>query len=127
MKAILDTDVLIEERFAQPGYEIAVCTVSLAELSFGAESAHDAVEKARRVRRNQRIRRTFADAVPFDEAAADMYGVVCHLVKAHGRDPRSRTIDLMIAATAAANGAVVITRNVDDFAGLEGFVEVVQG
>ncbi len=38
---------------------------------------------------------------------------------------RGRMIDLMIAATAAANGAAVITKNMDDFDGLDGFVTII--
>ena len=34
-------------------------------------------------------------------------------------------MDLLIAATAAASGLPLYTRNPDDFAGLEGLVEIV--
>jgi predicted nucleic acid-binding protein len=36
-----------------------------------------------------------------------------------------RAVDLLIAATAAAAGLPLYTRNVDDFGGLEGVVEIV--
>lgn len=47
-----------------------------------------------------------------------------------GASPRARVrgwaINLMIAATAAAHGAAVLTRNVQDVEGLEGFVPIIQ-
>lgn len=46
-------------------------------------------------------------------------------VRAAGRDPRRRAIDLMIAAIAYANDASVITKSAADFAGLEELVSVV--
>ena len=59
-------------------------------------------------------------------ALADAYETVCGLVLAGGREVRGRAIDLMIAATAAAHGAAVITRNPDDFAGLDGLIPVIR-
>lgn len=44
--------------------------------------------------------------------------------KAAGRTSRSRLADLLIAATAAANGLSLYTRNPADFAGLEPIVTV---
>ncbi len=49
-------------------------------------------------------------------------------VVAAGPQPRARTMDLLIAATAAtaaAHGARLYTRNAADLAGLEDLVEVV--
>jgi hypothetical protein len=41
-----------------------------------------------------------------------------------GRQPRLRAMDLLVAATAHAQGARLDTRNIDDFTGLEGLVGV---
>ena len=46
-------------------------------------------------------------------------------VVAAGRRPRSRVADLLIAATAHANGLDLYTRNAEDFAGLAGLIRVV--
>lgn len=46
-------------------------------------------------------------------------------VRRAGRNPRPRTGDLMIAATASHLRARVLTRNPDEFKGLEGMVDVV--
>lgn len=125
MRAILDTNVLVAESLTHPEYEIAVSSLSWAELRFGIRKAADPVERARRESRVARLHALLGPGVPFDDAAADAYETVCGLVLAAGRDPRGRAIDLMIAATAVASGAAVITRNLDDFAGLDGLLTVV--
>jgi predicted nucleic acid-binding protein len=46
-------------------------------------------------------------------------------VVGEGRKPRSRFADLLIAATAHANGLDLYSRNADDFAGLGDLVRVI--
>lgn len=125
MRAILDTNLLVAESLTHPGYEVAVSSLSWAELRFGVRKASEPVERARREARVARLHALLGPGIPFDDAAADAYETVCGLVLAAGRDPRGRAIDLMIAATAVAAGAGVITRNVNDFAGLDGLVAVI--
>lgn len=125
MKAILDTNLLVAESLSHRGYEVAVSSLSWAQLGYGIRKAADAVERARRETRIARLRAVLGPGIPFDDAAADAYETVCGLVLAGGREVRGRAIDLMIAATASAHGAVVITRNTDDFIGLDGFVTVI--
>jgi predicted nucleic acid-binding protein len=72
----------------------------------------------------RRAEATF-DPLPYDQGAARLYGQICAAVHAAGRQPRRRTSDLMIAATAASNQLPLYTANPDDFKGVEGFVEVV--
>ena len=64
-------------------------------------------------------------AIPFDREAARRYGILVALAIAANRDPRPRRIDLMIAATAAAHGLPLYTRNPDDFRGLDSAVTVI--
>lgn len=125
MRALLDTNVLVAGNLSHPGLELAVSSLSWAELGYGVRKAQSGVERARRERRLARLRTLFGEGIAFDDAAADAYQSVCGLVLSRGRMVRGRAIDLMIAATAAAHGAAVITRNVDDFAGLEGLVDVI--
>lgn len=125
MRAILDTNLLISESLTHPGLEVAVSSLSWAELGFGIRKATDAQERARRETRVARLKALLGEGIPFDDAAAEAYETVCGLVLATGRTVRGRTIDLMIAATAVANGAAVITRNTDDFAGLQGLLDVI--
>lgn len=125
MRAVLDTSVLVAETLSHPGYEIAVASLSWAELGYGVRKTADPAERARRETRISRLRIVLGSGLPFDDAAADAYETVCGLVLANGREVRGRVIDLMIAATAAAHGAAIITRNPNDFAGLDGLVPVI--
>lgn len=125
MRAILDTNLLVAESLAHQGYEVAVSSLSWAELGYGIRKAAHPLERARREARVARLRALMGPGLPFDDAAADAYESVCGLVLAQGREVRGRAIDLMIAATAAVNGACVITRNIDDFVGVEELVPII--
>lgn len=59
-----------------------------------------------------------------DESVAESYGMLAAHIVSTGRQPRSRSLDLMIAATAHAHGATLYTRNVDDFRGLSDVLAV---
>lgn len=63
--------------------------------------------------------------MPFDAEAARLFGRVAAAVVAVGRKPRRRLADLMIAATAMAEGLPLFTTNPDDFIGLDGLLRVV--
>ena len=84
----------------------------------------DAAERARRQDRLQRAEAAF-EAIPFGTEAARAYGRVHAAVVAAGRQPRRRFADLLIAATAVAEGLPLVTRNPQDFAGLEELVDVI--
>ena len=107
--------------------EVAVCAITLAELAAGPHLATSSSEGARRQARLQQVEATF-EPLPFDALAARSYGQIVAAVAAvaeAGRSPRRRVADLLIAATAHANGLVLYTRNPDDFAGLSDLVHVV--
>ena len=72
----------------------------------------------------QHVEATF-DPLPYDRDAARIYGQMCAAVIAIGRQPRGRSADLMIAATAASNGLPLYTSNPKDFQGLDDLVEIV--
>ena len=61
--------------------------------------------------------------VPDDVAAS--YGQLAAAVVAVGRQPRSRLMDILIAATAHAHAARLYTRNAADLAGIEHLIEIV--
>jgi predicted nucleic acid-binding protein len=63
--------------------------------------------------------------VPVDDAVAASYGMLAAAVASAGRKPRGRVMDLLIAATAHANGARLYTRNADDLVGIESLVDIV--
>lgn len=124
MRAVLDTSILIGGGIAALEGELAISTVSLAEIHFGVLVARDDVERARRLRLLTELSRFF-DALPVDGAVAASYGVLAAAVVASGSQPRSRNMDLLIAATAHAHGARLYTRNADDLRGAEHLIEVV--
>jgi predicted nucleic acid-binding protein len=65
------------------------------------------------------------DPLPFDAEAARAYARVFAAIRATGRSSRARVADLLIAATAAANGLPLYTRNPSDFVGLDKVVKVI--
>ena len=104
MRSILDTSVLLGPRPGEIQGEIAISTVSLAELHFGVLVARSDDIRATRLRRLATIEQTF-QALPIDATVAREYGRLAAAVVAGGRKPRTRSLDLLIAATASANNA----------------------
>ncbi len=127
-RGILDTSVVIDlDRIdtATLPTEIAVTSITMAELAAGPHAAADAAERARRQDRLQRAEAAF-DPLPFDGAAARAYGRIYAAVTVQGRKARgARAVDLMIAAVACSVDLPLCTRNVDDFLGLEGLVKII--
>lgn len=124
MRAILDTSVVIATDIAPLEGELAISAITLAEMHFGVLVAKHRNARAERLRRLLVLQRTF-DALPLDEAVAASYGQVAAAVVDAGRQPRARSMDLLIAATAHAHSARLYTRNADDFDGLDELLEVV--
>lgn len=124
MRAVLDTSVLIATGIAPISGELAISTASLSELHFGVLVASDPAVRAERLRRLSVLQQRFT-ALPVDEAVAASYGQLAAAVVAVGRQPRARTMDLLIAATAHAHRAQLITRNAEDLRGLEDLLDVV--
>jgi predicted nucleic acid-binding protein len=127
-RGILDTSVVIDlERLdaSRLPREVAVTSITMAELAAGPHATPDTAERARRQDRLQRAEAAF-DPIPFDAAAARAYGRIYAAVAAHGRTARgARAVDVLIAAVAAAADLPLCTRNPDDFSGLEDLVTVV--
>jgi hypothetical protein len=124
VRALLDTSVVIASDVPHLEGELAISAVTLAELHFGVLVATDPALRAERLRRLSLLQRRF-DVLPVDEAVASSYGQLAAQVAAIGRQPRARTMDLLIAATAHAHSAQLYTRNPADFVGLEQFVPIV--
>ena len=104
--------------------EMRVSAITLAELASGPHFATTGSEAARRQSRLQQVEAIF-ETLAFDAAAARSYGQMVAAVTAAGRSHRSRVADLLIAATAHANGLTLYTRNPDDFVGLEDLLHIV--
>ena len=136
LQGMLDTNIVILRRWIDPAElpeEMAISAVTLAELSAGLhevrgnneQDAYDEhAERARRLEILQRAESEF-DPVPFDAEAARIFGRITAAVIAAGRKPQGRVVDLMIAATAIAEGLPVYTTNPDDFAGVDTLIRIV--
>ncbi|GAA1904692.1 type II toxin-antitoxin system VapC family toxin [Lapillicoccus jejuensis] len=124
MRTVLDTSVLIASDITTLDGDLAISAVSLAELSYGVLVTADPAERADRLRRLQEVERHF-NALPVDSTVATAYGELAAAVVAGGRRPRTRAMDLLIAATARAHDARLLTRNGDDLRGIEHLVDVV--
>ena len=119
---IIDLELIAAEDLPE---ELAVSAISFAELASGPHATTDASERARRQDRLQRAEATF-EPLPVDADVARAYGRIYAAISAAGRKARGRrAMDLLIAATAAAAGLPLYTRNPDDFAGLADLLEIV--
>ncbi|MFC5662971.1 type II toxin-antitoxin system VapC family toxin [Kitasatospora misakiensis] len=128
LRGLLDTCVVIDLPQLDLGrlpVEAAVSSIVLAELAQGVAMAKDPVQMLARAQRLADTEAEFA-SIPFDREAARRFGTLVALTLQAKRDPRPRRMDLMIAATAAAHGLPLFTRNADDFKGLEAGVEIVE-
>jgi len=125
MRAILDTSVLIDDPTIEVGSQAAISTVSLAELYFGALVATDPGERASRTAQLGFIESHF-DALPLDERVAQVLGQLQAAVSGRGANPRKRTADLAIAATAIVHDAALFTRNYKDFKVVDDLVDVLE-
>ncbi|ABD13457.1 VapC toxin family PIN domain ribonuclease [Frankia sp. CcI156] len=123
-RGVLDTSVLVATDVTPLPGELAVSVISIAELQFGILVARTPQARATRLARLSAIQRRF-DPLPVDDAVADSYGRLAARVVEVGRQPRARTMDLLIAATAHAHGASIYTRNAADLAGLEDLLRIV--
>lgn len=124
VRAILDSSVVIATDVQPLEGELAVSAITLAELHFGVLVAKEQKVRSERLRRLLVVQRKF-DALPVDDGVAASYGQVAAAVVEMGRQPRARSMDLLIAATAHAYSARLYTRNADDFDGLDDLIEVV--
>jgi predicted nucleic acid-binding protein len=131
-RGLLDTNIIILRRYIDHALlpdESAISAVTLGELTAGIHmlTGDDAEVREERARRTDALARAESefDPIPYDVAAAWIFGLLSAAVQSIGRSPRRRTADLMIAATAASRGFAVYTTNPDDFAGIDKIVTVI--
>ena len=126
-RGVLDTSTLIlltriqDDRLLP--LEPLITTVTLAELSVGPLVAKTDEERAARQAHVQQAESDF-DPLPFDVPAARAFGRVALALRKGGRAVKARAYDVMIAATALANGLPVYTCNPKDFSGIDGLTVV---
>ncbi|HUG65707.1 MAG TPA: PIN domain-containing protein [Gaiellaceae bacterium] len=109
---LLDTSILIEPPSGpRPDDEVgAISVISLGELEVGVLVARSVDERASRLERLERVRRTF-DPLPVDENVIRAYARAVAASRESGRNPR--VLDTLIAATAMANGLELLTRDIE--------------
>lgn len=102
-------DALIARfRNATPS-EVALCSIVRAELEYGARHSS-------RVEQNLDVLREFCAplrSLPFDDAAAETYGLVRQDLQRQGQPIGPN--DLLIAAIARSVDAVLVTANTSEF------------
>lgn len=127
-RGLLDTSVLIareedSQLESSLPQEIAISVATLAELHFGVLVAKDDETRQQRLRRLGIIEATL-QPIPIDAPIARAFAGVAQAVKAAGRQPRARIMDLWIAATALALRIPLYTRNPQDFEGLQSLIQI---
>lgn len=127
MRYLLDTNICIHlmdvhpphvvERFKKTNVgQVVMSVVTYAELRHGIERC-PAQDRAAADHALSRFV-TRVPVLPFDERAAESYGVVA----AAARDRRRDALDRLIAAHAVSVGATLVTNNEADFKGYPGLV-----
>lgn len=127
-RGLLDTSVVVDHDVLDPDLlpdESAIAAITLAELAAGPHATDDDEERTRRQDRLQWAAATW-DPLPFDADAARAYGRIFAAARTAGRTSRARVADLLIAATAAAHGLPLYTRNADDITRLDRVLIVVR-
>lgn len=97
-----------------PANVICVCSIVKGELYFGADRSHD--PSGNRAKADAFLAR-FA-SLPFDDAAASVYGAIRAALSAQGKPIGPN--DLLIAAICLASDVTLVTNNVSEFGRVPG-------
>ncbi|HKB52338.1 MAG TPA: PIN domain-containing protein [Solirubrobacterales bacterium] len=124
MRIVFDTSALIEGNALPGGIESSISTVSVAELHFGLLVAPDEQTRAERAVRLGLVEARFPKPLPVDDRVAREWGRLKAAVRHRGGQPRKRTADLAIAATAITHGAELVTHNAKDFKIIDDLVDL---
>lgn len=122
---LLDTDICIHllnarepdliERFrSHRPADLALCSIVMAELFWGARNSRQVEGNLARVKEFARP----MQSLPFDDTCAEHYGIIRADLSAQGRPIGPN--DTLIAAIARAHDAVLVTRNEREFSRVPG-------
>ncbi len=120
---LLDTNVVIAffngskavlERIHSEIDRIALSTLVVAELDYGAKASQKAEENLEKLHRFVDIVRV----VPFDLECAKIFGTIKSKLRKMGRP--TGEVDALIAATAMSNKAILVTGNRKHFENIKG-------
>ncbi|WP_232070214.1 PIN domain-containing protein [Mycobacterium noviomagense] len=103
--------------------QAAISVASIAELHFGVLVTSDDDERALRTERLGAIESAF-DPFPITVEIAREWSRLSAAVSNRGGQPRRRSIDLVIAATANIQGVPLLTHNTGDFQIIGDLVDV---
>lgn len=95
--------------------DLAISAITIAEINYGIEKS-----PARKEERREKLNliRSELTVLPFDELAAEEYGVIRSYLESKGIPISER--DLQIAAIARSNHLVVVTHNTREFSRISG-------
>jgi tRNA(fMet)-specific endonuclease VapC len=120
---LLDTNIIIayfkgnhviKEKIISNIGEVAVSTLVIAELNYGAKSSQKPKENLEKLT-------CFVDIIriiPFDLSCAIKFGDIKSKLRAIGKP--TGEVDALIAATATIHEAVLVTNNLKHFENIEG-------
>lgn len=120
---LLDTNVIISflngnkavaERIADNIDKIALSALVVAELNYGAKASQNASRNLDKLTRLLDVIQT----VPFDLECAESFGTIKSKLRSIGKP--TGEVDALIAATALAHKAVLVTGNKKHFEHIEG-------
>jgi predicted nucleic acid-binding protein len=133
VRALLDTNILIAASSTAESTpdlsewdQVVVSTLTWSELTMGLHSTGDLAVYKERVARLDALRALLGKGIAYDDECVRAYDHVLRRVTDRGGSAKSHRLDRMIAATALAHGLVLVTRNIADFAALEGLVAIEQ-
>lgn len=124
-QSVLDTSVLIGSTLDRLDGEFTISVVSIAELQFGVLIAPSESQRAHRLARLSAITRIF-EPLPVDSSVAASYAEIAAATYKVKRKSRARSLDLMIAATAHAQCARLVTANIRDVKHLDHILEIIE-
>lgn len=112
--AFLNGNKLISKRIQNEIDKIALSTLIVAELDYGAKVSQKAKENLEKLYRLVDI----VQVIPFDVECAKIFGTIKSKLRRLGKP--TGELDALIAATAMVNDAILVTGNKRHFENIEG-------
>ncbi len=112
--AFLNGNKAVADRIADNIDKIALSVLVVAELNYGAKASQNAARNLDKLARLLDIIHT----VPFDLECAESFGTIKSKLRSIGKP--TGEVDALIAATALAHKAVLVTGNKKHFEHIEG-------
>jgi tRNA(fMet)-specific endonuclease VapC len=112
--AFLNGNKLISGTIRDEIDKIALSTLVMAELDYGARVSQNSKENIEKLYRFLDV----VQVVPFDIECAKIFGIIKSKLRRIGKP--TGEVDALIAATAVANEAILVTVNKKHFENIEG-------